>query len=103
MEQQQPLKDKLTSKAGAPQEGMVTKEIENVTARIPSGGYLSLALGSMAASAAIALFSRKKTMANFVGLWVPTLMLIGIYNKIVKVEGSDRQSKGFPPSQQDYH
>ena len=103
MEQQQSMKDKLTNKAGAPQEGIVTKEIENVTARIPSGGYLSLAIGSMVASAGLAMFSRKKTMANFIGLWVPTLMLIGIYNKIVKVEGSDRQSKNFEPSQQDYH
>lgn len=28
--------------------------------------------------------------ANFVGQWVPTLLMLGVYNKIVKVMGSDR-------------
>ena len=98
--EQQSMGDNLLNKLGLPLEGKITKEIESVTSRIPSGGYLALALGSMAASAAIAAFSKRKTMANFVGLWVPTLMLIGIYNKIVKVEGSDRPSQ---KSQEDYH
>lgn len=82
-------------------EGKITKELENATSKIPSGSYLTLALGSMALSAALAAFSKKKSMANFVGLWVPTLMLVGLYNKIVKVEGSDRMSKNRP--QEAYH
>ena len=81
------------NKAPVAKEGKITKEIENVTAKVPSGSYLTLALGSMALSAALAAFSKRKTMANFVGLWVPTLMLVGIYNKIVKVEGSDAFNK----------
>lgn len=85
--------DRMNTKAPVAKEGKITKEIESVTAKIPSGSYLSLALGSMALSAALAAFSKRKTMANFVGLWVPTLMLVGIYNKIVKVEGSDAFSK----------
>lgn len=92
----------VVSKANeTPKEGKITKEIEKVTSQIPSGGYLTLALGSMALSAAIAVFSKRKQMANFVGLWVPTLMLVGIYNKIVKVEGSDQFSKNKP--QQNLH
>ncbi len=92
----------VVSKANeTPKEGKITKEIEKVTSQIPSGGYLTLALGSMALSAAIAVFSKQKAMANFVGLWVPTFMLIGIYNKIVKVEGSDQFSKNKP--QQNLH
>ncbi len=74
-------------------EGDVTKKIENVTAKIPSIGYLSLALGSMALSASIAAFTERKALANFVGLWVPSFMLIGIYNKLVKLEGNDHTSK----------
>lgn len=77
-----------------PKEGELTKKVENVTANIPSMGFLGLAVGSMAVSALIAAFSKRKDMANFVGLWVPTIMLVGIYNKLVKLEGSDRFSRG---------
>jgi hypothetical protein len=73
----------------APQEGPLTKQVEKVTAKIPSMGFLGMALGSMALSAGIAALSNRKTMANFVGLWVPTFLLFGIYNKLVKLEGSD--------------
>ena len=100
MEQISP--DKIANKAGLPKEGRegkLTRDIENVTGRIPSGSYLSMALGSMAVSAALAIFTRKKTLANFVGLWVPTIMLVGIYNKIVKVEGSDRFGKKPAPEE----
>lgn len=76
----------------APKEGEVTKKIEAVTGKVPSVGYLSLAIGSMALSAGIAILSRRKSLANFVGLWVPSFMLMGIYNKLVKLEGSDHQS-----------
>ena len=76
-------------KVGGPQEGELTKTIESYTAHIPSVGFLSLAIGSMAISGILALTSEKKTLANFVGLWVPTLLLFGIYNKLVKLEGHD--------------
>lgn len=76
-------------KVGGPQEGEMTKTIESYTARIPSVGFLGLALGSMVLSGAIAAMSERKTLANFVGLWVPTLLLFGIYNKLVKLEGHD--------------
>lgn len=78
---------------GQPREGAVTKKVEQYTAQVPSIAYLSLAIGSMVTSAAIALFSERKSLANFIGLWVPTLMLVGIYNKLVKIEGSDRFSR----------
>ncbi|MEZ0391981.1 MAG: hypothetical protein ACAH59_07195 [Pseudobdellovibrionaceae bacterium] len=73
-------------------EGEVTKKIENVTAKVPSLGYLGLAVGSMAISAGLALFTERKSLANFVGLWVPSFMLMGIYNKLVKLEGSDYET-----------
>jgi hypothetical protein len=28
-------------------------------------------------------------MANFVGQWAPTFLILGLYNKIVKIAGSD--------------
>lgn len=76
-------------KVGGPTEGEMTKTIESYTARIPSVSFLGLALGSMALSAGIAAFTERKTLANFFGLWVPTLLLCGIYNKLVKLEGHD--------------
>jgi hypothetical protein len=68
-------------------EGDVTKMIESQTARIPSGTYLSLAVGSMLASATLMLMG-KRNLANFVGQWAPTILIIGLYNKLVKLEGS---------------
>ncbi|MGE0528312.1 MAG: hypothetical protein AB7G93_06090 [Bdellovibrionales bacterium] len=74
-------------------EGGLTRRVENVTAKVPSMAYLGLAVGSMVLSASIAAFSERKSMANFVGLWAPSFLLIGIYNKLVKLEGSDRESR----------
>lgn len=86
---------KETNPSQHPREDMVTKTIERQTARIPSVGWLGLAIGSMALSAAFEVFTGKhrKDPAAFVGLWVPTFLLFGIYNKLVKLEGSDRFSK----------
>jgi len=74
-------------------EGEITKRVEEQTAKIPSIGYLGLAVGSMALSAGLALFAPRKEFANFVGLWAPSFMLMGIYNKLVKLEGSDAFSQ----------
>jgi hypothetical protein len=69
-------------------EGRTTRAIEKQTAKIPSVGYLALAVGSMALSAATALIYRKRDLGNFFGLWAPSLLLLGVYNKIVKLEAS---------------
>lgn len=76
------------------QEGELTKKVESATAKVPSMGYLGLAFGSMFLSASVALFTNKKSAANFIGLWVPSLMLIGIYNKIVKMEQALVENQG---------
>lgn len=67
------------------QEGKVTKRVEDQTAKIPSLTYMGLAVGSMIASATCMLMG-KKQLANFIGQWVPSLLIIGLYNKVVKVE-----------------
>lgn len=74
-------------------EGHLTKAIEKQTAKIPSVAYLALAGGAIALSVGLAATRKEKGMANFVGLWVPSLLLLGIYNKIVKTEGSDKTEK----------
>jgi hypothetical protein len=79
-------------------EGKLTKSIENQTAKLPSITFLNLAIGSMVLSAGLAIAGGKnedvKPYANFVGLWAPTFLLLGIYNKLVKLEGNDQFSKG---------
>jgi len=35
------------------------------------------------------MMSGRKEAANFIGQWAPTLLIIGLYNKLVKVQGSD--------------
>jgi hypothetical protein len=69
-------------------EGGLARPIEDVTARIPSDFFLWLACGSIALSLGSYLMN-KKSCAMFVGQWVPTFLLFGVYNKIVKVAGHD--------------
>lgn len=73
---------------GENKEGAVTKAIEHYTSQLPSGFYLSLGLGSIALAAGLHLAGRKED-ASFVGQWVPTVLLLGLYNKLVKLEGSE--------------
>ena len=70
-------------------EGKLAKAIEAQTSKLPSDTFLWVALGSMAASAALQV-AGKREVSNFIGQWVPTLLLFGVYNKLVKQLGSDR-------------
>lgn len=67
-------------------EGTLTRLIEWQTARIPSDVFLFLALGSMGASLAFEL-SGKNSLSRFMGMWAPTLLTMGVYNKLVKTAG----------------
>jgi hypothetical protein len=69
-------------------EGDVTKAIEHFTSQVPSGTYLSLAVGSIGISLALRLLGQKHA-AEFVGHWVPTILILGLYNKVVKLHGSE--------------
>ncbi len=70
-------------------EGPVARAIEEQTAKLPSDWFLWAAIGSMGLSLGL-LLARKKEESNFVGHWAPTLLVLGLYNKLVKLEGSDR-------------
>jgi len=69
-------------------EGYVARTIEQQTARIPSDAWLWAAVGSIGLSLALELSGKEKT-ANFVGHWAPTFLIFGLYNKLVKLQGSD--------------
>jgi hypothetical protein len=69
-------------------EGTVARTIEAQTAKLPSDTFLWASLVSMAASAALH-FSGNQRASVFVGQWAPTLLILGVYNKLVKQLGSD--------------
>ena len=73
-------------------EGRYTGELESQTSRIPSTAYLTAAVGSMAASAILKIAGRDD-WALFVGQWAPTFLIIGVYNKLVKQQGSDAYTR----------
>jgi len=84
----------MTSAVGK-KEGRATQAIERQTSKLPSIAFLGLAFGAMAFSASLAAsahpqrrfgYSRRLELANFVGQWAPTLLVIGVYNKLVKIE-----------------
>lgn len=70
-------------------EGSIALAIEEQTAKIPSDVFLWAAIGSIGTSLALHV-SGKKEEARFVGQWVAPFLLLGVYNKLVKIAGSDR-------------
>ena len=69
-------------------EGPVAKAIEQQTAKLPSDLFLWAAFGSMGVSLYLqATGDRDRSL--FVGQWAAPFLLLGLYNKLVKLEGSD--------------
>jgi hypothetical protein len=68
--------------------GSVARTIEQQTARLPSDTFLWAAMGSIAASLTLQMLGRRQE-SNFVGQWAPTLLILGLYNKLVKLHGSE--------------
>jgi len=77
-----------------PREGPVARKIESVTSKLPSDAFLWASVGSMLVSLGLQMTGRRKSqsVSNFIGQWAPTLLILGLYNKLVKVAGHDRQS-----------
>ena len=69
-------------------EGMVARAIEQQTARLPSDLFLWAAGGSIATSLTLKMMGQHQD-ANFVGQWAPTFLILGLYNKLVKLHGSE--------------
>lgn len=70
-------------------EGALTRQIEDQTAKIPSDMFLMGALASIGASFLLEVTGAKEK-SRFVGQWVSPFLLLGVYNKLVKIAGSDR-------------
>ena len=69
-------------------EGPVARAREEQTAKLPSDTFLWTAIGAMAVSLTLQLFGKKHT-SLFVGQWAAPFLIMGLYNKLVKVEGHD--------------
>lgn len=76
-------------------EGPVATMIEEQTAKVPSDLFLWTAIGAIAVSAVTQIIGGSKKNKDmqqrslFFGQWVAPFLLLGIYNKLVKLEGHD--------------
>ena len=77
-----------------PKEDDVTKAIERYTGGIPSSAFLAVAVGAIGLALVSQLAGRGK-WGNFIAQWVPTLLITGVYNKLVKLEGHDQTDRGL--------
>ena len=73
---------------GESQEDQLTAAIEKCTSQVPSSVYLAAALASMAVSLGLKA-AKKEHEALFIGQWAAPFLILGIYNKLVKLHGSD--------------
>jgi hypothetical protein len=73
-------------------EGPIAKGIEQQTAKLPSDVFLWGAVASIATSL-ILQAGGKRHASMFVGQWAPTVLILGLYNKLVKQLGSDGVSR----------
>jgi hypothetical protein len=81
----------MQKRSSVEQEGEVTGIIETQTAKIPSGAYLTAAVGAMTASA-ILKAAGKDDWSQFIAHWAPAFLILGLYNKMVKQNGADSRS-----------
>jgi hypothetical protein len=103
--QQEQTRDTATAQP----EGPIARKIERQTAKLPSDLFLWAAGAAVITSLGFEVVGMIRgegrgffgglfkgapkasaPLAGFIGMWVPSLLLLGVYNKIVKVAGSDR-------------
>ena len=82
----------MTAANNAHSEGTVAKAIEQRTAKLPSDLFLWGAVASIAMSLVLQA-SGKRHASTFVGQWAPTVLILGLYNKLVKQLGSDEATR----------
>lgn len=93
MENYQGMTETSHSQKPSRTEDQFTKSVEEYTAAIPSSAYLGVAIGAMALSLIFQATGQGK-WGNFTAQWVPTLLILGVYNKLVKLEGHDQTDRG---------
>ncbi len=69
------------------QEGKGTVAVEKQTAKIPSIVYL--AAGMIPLVASMCLMRKRPHTAFMLGQWSAPVLIMGLYNKLVKTEGHD--------------
>jgi hypothetical protein len=74
------------------QEGEVAKTIEKYTSKIPSDVYLWGGLGLLASAVILQAF-RQKHAGLMIGQIATPILLMGVYNKLVKQQGHDINEK----------
>lgn len=67
-------------------ESSLTRTLEQQTAKVPSHWFLAASLASMVLAAGLELAGRSRA-SRFVGMWAPSLLVMGVYNKLVKTLG----------------
>jgi hypothetical protein len=72
-------------KNSAPKEDLITKAIEKQTIKLPSDLFLFTAIGAGIIALTLKCIGRDRN-ASFVGQWVAPILIMGIYNKLVKQE-----------------
>jgi hypothetical protein len=60
-------------------EGPLARGFGKVSSALPTSGWLGLAIASIAGSIGLKL-AKQHTGATFVAAWVPTFLLLGLYN-----------------------
>ena len=68
-------------------ESMLTRLIEQQSAKIPSNVFLVASFAAMGISLAAELAERPR-LSRFVGMWAGPLLTMGVYNKLVKTLGT---------------
>ena len=82
------LKRKAANYNPLKKEGPIAKAIEEQTSKLPSDTFLWASATAMAASLTLKLL-KQDHLALFIGQWAAPMLLFGIYNKLVKLEGHD--------------
>jgi len=74
------------------QEGRVAERIEKRTSRLPSDLFLWASVAALATSSGF-VFAGKRETGLYVGQFASVFLLLGIYNKLVKLLGSDARER----------
>lgn len=72
------------------EDAKVAKVAEIKSKEVPTSIFITLAGAAIALSLGLAMSKKKKSWAIFVGQWAPTILLFGIYDKIVKTNDNSK-------------
>lgn len=68
-------------------ESLLTRMIEQQTAKVPSTAFLVASLAAMTVSMVAELRGQTR-LSRFAGMWAGPLLTMGVYNKLVKTLGT---------------